>query len=105
MTQRNYTNRRYLDAIETKVNVLDRVLDTSLQKQSERANKACTGRWGFCGIFEHFPRFEFSLLPSRVRARPSASNASRWADKQFCTRRVLWLRMFQTNNPQVKTVL
>ncbi|MBK7452917.1 MAG: hypothetical protein IPJ46_04105 [Anaerolineales bacterium] len=42
-------------------------------------NKACTGRWGFCGIFEHFSGFEFSLLPSRVHARPSASNANRWA--------------------------
>jgi hypothetical protein len=36
-------------------------------------NKACTGRWGFCGVFEHFPRFEFFLLPSRIHARPSAS--------------------------------
>jgi hypothetical protein len=42
-------------------------------------NKACTGRWRFCRIFKHFPGFEFSLLPSRVHTRPSASNASRWA--------------------------
>jgi len=42
-------------------------------------NKACTGRWGFCAIFEHFSGFEFSLLPSRVHVRPSASNANRWA--------------------------
>jgi cyclase len=48
----------------------------------ERPNKACTGRWGFCGIFEHFSGFEFSLLPSRIHARPSASNANRWAAKQ-----------------------
>jgi len=41
----------------------------------------CTGRWGFCGIFEHFSGFEFFLLPSRVHARPSASNANRWAYK------------------------
>jgi len=40
-------------------------------------NKACTGRWGFCRVYEHFSGFEFSLLPSRVRARPSASNANR----------------------------
>jgi len=32
---------------------------------------------GFCGIFEHFPRFEFSLLPSIVHARPHAGNANR----------------------------
>jgi hypothetical protein len=34
---------------------------------------------GFCGIFKHFSGFEFSLLPNRIRARPSASNASRSA--------------------------
>jgi hypothetical protein len=34
---------------------------------------------GFCGIFEHFSRFEFFLLPSIVHARPHAGNASRWA--------------------------
>jgi len=33
---------------------------------------------GFCGIFEHFPGFELSLLPSIVHARPHAGNASRW---------------------------
>ncbi len=27
---------------------------------------------GFCGIFEHFSRFEFFLLPSIVHARPHA---------------------------------
>jgi len=42
-------------------------------------NTACTGRWGFCGIFEHFSGFEFFLLPNRIHARPSASNANRWA--------------------------
>ena len=34
---------------------------------------------GFCGIFEHFPRFEFFLLPSIVHARPRTANANRWA--------------------------
>jgi len=40
----------------------------------------CTGRWGFCGTLrvKHFSDFEFFLLPSRVHARPSASNANRW---------------------------
>jgi hypothetical protein len=42
------------------------------------ANKVCTGRWGFCRIFKHFSGFEFSLLPNRVHARPSASNANRY---------------------------
>ncbi len=41
-------------------------------------NTACTGRWGFCAIFEQFSGFEFFLLPNRVHARPSASNANRW---------------------------
>ena len=44
------------------------------------ANKACTGRWGFCGIFKHFSGFGFFLLPSRVHARPHAGNANRWAN-------------------------
>jgi len=30
------------------------------------------------GAGKHFPRFEFSLPPSRVHSRPSASNANRW---------------------------
>jgi hypothetical protein len=43
-------------------------------------NTACTGRWGFSGTYgKHVSGFEFSLLPNRVHARPSASNASRWA--------------------------
>jgi len=39
---------------------------------SRTPNKACTGRWGFCGFFEYFSGFEFFLLPSRIHARPSA---------------------------------
>jgi len=42
-------------------------------------NTTCTGRWGFAAVFEHFPPFEFSLLPSIVHAHPAASNAGRWA--------------------------
>jgi WD40 repeat protein len=34
---------------------------------------------GVCGIFKHFPRFEFFLLPNIVHARPHAGNANRWA--------------------------
>jgi mannose-6-phosphate isomerase-like protein (cupin superfamily) len=46
---------------------------------SKPSNKACT-RWvGFCGIFKHFPGFEFFLLPNRIHARPHAGNANRWA--------------------------
>ena len=36
---------------------------------SGQANKACSGRVGFCVIFKHFSGFEFFLLPSRVHAR------------------------------------
>jgi len=40
-----------------------------------------------CGIFKHFPGFEFILLPSRVHARPPAGNANRWAAfKKFANR-------------------
>lgn len=45
--------------------------------QQEPANKACTCRDGYCGIFEHFPHFEFSLLSNRVHAHPAA-NANRY---------------------------
>ena len=40
-------------------------------------NTACTGRRGFCDVFEPFSGFEFSLLPNIVHVRPAASNASR----------------------------
>ena len=33
-------------------------------------NKACTGRWGFCGIFEHFSGFEFSPAPKQSPRPP-----------------------------------
>ena len=46
-------------------------------ESKQQANKACTGRWGFCAVYKQFSGFEFSLLPSRVHARPSASNANR----------------------------
>jgi hypothetical protein len=52
-------------------------------KWQKRANTACTGRWGLplCGVcgFQAFFWLRVFLLPSRVHARPSASNASRWA--------------------------
>ena len=41
-------------------------------------NTVCTGRWGFCRVFGYLSGFKFSLLPSRVHARPSASNANRY---------------------------
>jgi hypothetical protein len=47
----------------------------------KRANKACSGQVGFCGIFKHFSGFGFFLLPSRIHARPLATNANRWAGK------------------------
>ena len=37
---------------------------------------------GFCGIFKHFSRFEFFLLPNIVHARPHAGNANRWGAGQ-----------------------
>ena len=44
--------------------VKDRILSTSIFVFSTVPNKACTGRWGFCGIFKHFSDFEFFILPS-----------------------------------------
>jgi hypothetical protein len=32
---------------------------------------------GFCGIFEHFSRFEFFLLSSRIHTHPHAGNVNR----------------------------
>ena len=51
--------------------------DTNKIAAKMLANKACTGRWGFCRIFKHFSGFEFFLLPNIVHARPPASNANR----------------------------
>jgi hypothetical protein len=50
-----------------------------LKNSNKLPNTACTGRWGFCAIYKHFSDFEFSLLPNRIHARPSASNANRSA--------------------------
>jgi hypothetical protein len=51
--------------------------------ESEAPNKACSGRRGFCAIYEHFPGFEFLLIPSAIHTRPpSAANANRWAANQ-----------------------
>jgi hypothetical protein len=38
---------------------------------------------GILPHFQAFSGFEFFLLPNIVHARPSASNASRWAHKPF----------------------
>ena len=63
---RKYTNRRYLDALEKKVLVFDGAMGTSLQKQRERANTACTRPLGehqdYSGgslrVFRHSVRLE-----------------------------------------------
>ena len=52
----------------------------NVANQQSQANKACTGQVGTVRLFKHFTGFEFFLLPNRIHARPSASNASRWAD-------------------------
>jgi len=45
----------------------------------ERANKACSGWWGFCGFDKHFSGFGFFLLSGIIPARPTTTNANRWA--------------------------
>jgi hypothetical protein len=43
---------------------------TGLESYNQkRANKACTGRWGFCGIFKYFSGFEF--FRSRTESTPA----------------------------------
>jgi hypothetical protein len=37
-------------------------------------NTACSGRWGFCGLFKQFCTFRSDAF----RRPPSAPNASRW---------------------------
>ncbi len=37
----------------------------------KRANTACTGRWGFCAIYEHFSGFEIFLLPAESTPAPA----------------------------------
>ncbi|MDP1716153.1 MAG: hypothetical protein Q8L41_15555 [Anaerolineales bacterium] len=49
------------------------LLNGSTLKAKNAPNKACTDEVGFCGTYgKHFSGFEFSLLPSRIHARPSA---------------------------------
>jgi hypothetical protein len=45
----------------------------------KRANKACSGWWGFCRIFGHFSGFGFFLLSGIFPARPTTTNANRSA--------------------------
>jgi hypothetical protein len=42
-------------------------------------NKACSGWWGFCGFDKHFSGFRFFLLSGIIPARPTTTNANRWA--------------------------
>ena len=44
MTQRTYTNRRYLDALKTKVLVFDGAMGTSLQMQHLTADATAWAR-------------------------------------------------------------
>jgi hypothetical protein len=48
-----------------------------LCNSQERANKACSGFVGFCGIFKHFSGFGFFLLSGIFPARPQTTNANR----------------------------
>jgi hypothetical protein len=43
----------------------------------KRANKACSGWWGFCGFEKHFSGFGFFLLSNIFSARPTTTNANR----------------------------
>ncbi|MCL4259225.1 MAG: hypothetical protein KJZ52_01245 [Anaerolineales bacterium] len=42
-------------------------------------NKACSGWWGVCGFDKHFSGFGFFLLSGIIPARPTTTNANRWA--------------------------
>jgi len=44
--------------------------EVDVLQNKKPANKACTGRWGFCSIFEQFSGFEFYLLSSRIHTPP-----------------------------------
>jgi 5-methyltetrahydrofolate--homocysteine methyltransferase len=51
MTQRNYTNRRYLDALEQKVLVFDGAMGTSLQLQNLTAEHFGGEQYNGCNDF------------------------------------------------------
>ena len=51
MTERNYTNRRYLDALEKKVLVFDGAMGTSLQKQNLTAEHFGGEQYNGCNDF------------------------------------------------------
>jgi hypothetical protein len=42
-------------------------------------NKACSGWWGFCAFYKHFSGFGLFLLSGIFPARPTTTNANRWA--------------------------
>jgi len=42
-------------------------------------NTACTGHWGFCGIFVFFYTRTESSSWSFIYTHPTATNANRWA--------------------------
>src|SRR5574338_1555918 len=51
MTKRNYTNRKYLDALEKKVLVFDGAMGTSLQKQNLTAEHFGGEQYNGCNDF------------------------------------------------------
>ncbi|CAG0971145.1 hypothetical protein ANRL3_01508 [Anaerolineae bacterium] len=51
-----------------------------LRSREKLPNTACSGRWGFCAFFKHFSTYQHFPFGRRSAARPSATNANRWAD-------------------------
>jgi hypothetical protein len=47
-------------------------------RKAESAQHSVQWTGGYAPRFQAFPGSEFFLLPGRVHARPSASNANRW---------------------------
>jgi hypothetical protein len=53
--------------------------------QSKTPNKACSGRWGFCGTLcgKHFPSFEFFLPQAESTPAPApVKHTTGWLRKE-----------------------
>ncbi len=62
-------------------------------KGQERANKACTRRVGFCGIFKHFSGFEF-FSTSRSESTPAHTRVTQTVGQKLSLNLLRWFQKY-----------
>ncbi len=98
MTNRKYTNRKYLDALEKKVLVFDGAMGTSLQNQNLTAEDFGGEQYNGCNDYLVISRpeavAEMRFLPLRARCargygnRSLPSIAASAQVREHCARRI-----------------